>query len=498
MSRIEQGGSLFENCWVMLVLGSNNEAACLIPVLDRRRSFFSHGNGWFCLGHRVLWSPHVPRPYCQLPPPPHHSSCIHFLLPSGFENRLLELQGPNNWNRQRRSTPCREPKFDATGEAGEATDFETPLAAHVCSRRSLFAARFLSHTKNAKLLLLLLLLLFFFLGGFLADNSHSDENNLFNNPRMCRDGARSCMSVFFVFVLDRLIIIYFRPLHQSSSFFFFPEEKTMIMILFFLHWYLYFTFYVTLFVEETLVCRKNVRACKRPRHVERTKIAHFSMMRISDAFFFFSSFFKNSSDMKYSPAAVASAWLCLGLDSHQQISADLLSSPPAFNSEGARNFATFCLVFFNRNLFSRFFFFEDQNRVRTSHGSQTFLGVSAISDNFAQLPFYLFSIFLLVLDGLPKEPQIFLRYPPFQIILHNSHFKFLSVLLRILDGISTEHQIFLRYTAFQIPLHNSHFSSWVFFFLYFSDLKNFNILVVWNFVVAVQNNMRGFFCVEWV
>jgi hypothetical protein len=74
----------------------------------------------------------------------------------------------------------------------------------------------------------------------------------------------------------------------------------------------------------------------------------------------------------------------------------------------------------------------------------------------------------------------------------------LSVLLRILDGISTEHQIFLRYTAFQIPLHNSHFSSWVFFFLYFSDLKNFNILVVWNFVVAVQNNMRGFFCVEWV
>jgi hypothetical protein len=126
-----------------------------------------------------------------------------------------------------------EPKFDATGEAGEATDFETPLAAHVCSRRSLFAARFLSHTKNAKLSLLL----FFFLGLFLADNSHSDENNLFNNPRMCRDGVRSCMSVFFVFVLDRLIIIFFRPLHQSSSFFFFffPEEKMMIMILFFLH-----------------------------------------------------------------------------------------------------------------------------------------------------------------------------------------------------------------------------------------------------------------------
>jgi hypothetical protein len=129
-----------------------------------------------------------------------------------------------------------EPKFDATGEAGEATDFETPLAAHVCSRRSLFAARFLSHAKNAKLSFFLLL--FFFLGWFLADNSHSDENNLFNNPRMCRDGVRSCMSVFFVFVLDRLIIIRFRPLHQSSSFFFFfffPEEKMMITILFFLH-----------------------------------------------------------------------------------------------------------------------------------------------------------------------------------------------------------------------------------------------------------------------
>jgi hypothetical protein len=61
------------------------------------------------------------------------------------------------------------------------------------------------------------------------------------------------------------------------------------------------------FFEETIVCMKNVRACKRPRHVERTKIAHFSMMRICDDFFFFNSFLKNSSDIKYSPAAVASA-----------------------------------------------------------------------------------------------------------------------------------------------------------------------------------------------
>jgi hypothetical protein len=78
---------------------------------------------------------------------------------------------------------------------------------------------------------------FFFLGWFLSDNSHSDENNLFNNPRMCRDGVRSCTSVFFVFVLDRLVIIIFRALHQSSSFFFvffFPEEKMMITIVFFL------------------------------------------------------------------------------------------------------------------------------------------------------------------------------------------------------------------------------------------------------------------------
>ncbi len=114
-----------------------------------------------------------------------------------------------------------EPKFDATGEAGEPTDFETPLAAHVCSRRSLFAARFLSHTKNAKLSFLLLLLFLLF-GWFLADNSHSDEINLFNNPRMCRDGVRSCTSVFFAFVMDRLIIIFFalsinNRLSSSSS-----------------------------------------------------------------------------------------------------------------------------------------------------------------------------------------------------------------------------------------------------------------------------------------
>ncbi len=59
----------------------------------------------------------------------------------------------DSWNRRVRKTGIGrgdrclagrngEPKFDATGEAGEATDFETPLAAHVCSRRSPFAARF--------------------------------------------------------------------------------------------------------------------------------------------------------------------------------------------------------------------------------------------------------------------------------------------------------------------------------------------------------------------
>jgi hypothetical protein len=37
-----------------------------------------------------------------------------------------------------------------------------------------------------------------------ADNSHLDEKNLFNNPHMCRDGVMSCMSVFFVFVLCRI------------------------------------------------------------------------------------------------------------------------------------------------------------------------------------------------------------------------------------------------------------------------------------------------------
>jgi hypothetical protein len=114
---------------------------------------------------------------------------------------------------------------------------------------------------------------------------------------------------------------------------------------------------------------------------------------------------------------------------------------------------------------------------QTSDGSRKFLGVSAISDNFAQLPFYIFSIFLLILDGLPKEPQIFLRYPPFQIILHNSHFKLLSVLL-ILDGIPTEHQIFLRYTPFQIPLHNSHFSSSILLLILlgFEEFQNFSSL----------------------
>ncbi len=132
---------------------------------------------------------------------------------------------------------------------------------------------------------------------------------------------------------------------------------------------------------------KNVRACKRPRHVERTKIAHFSMMRICDAFFFFSSFKKKSSDMKYSPAAVASAWLCLGLDSHQQISADLLSSPPAFNSEGLRSFATFLLVCLIEVSFLDFSSLRIKIGGRTSDGSERFLG-----------------------------------YPPFPITLHNSHF----------------------------------------------------------------------------
>jgi hypothetical protein len=75
-----------------------------------------------------------------------------------------------------------------------------------------------------------------------------------------------------------------------------------------------------------------------------------------------------------------------------------------------------------------------------------------------------------MLDELPTEYQIFLRYPPFQGTPHNSHFELLSVLLLMLDGLPTEHHIFLGYTPFQITLHNSRFDSRG-FFLYLTNLQ---------------------------
>ncbi len=82
--------------------------------------------------------------------------------------------------------------------------------------------------------------------------------------------------------------------------------------------------------------------------------------------------------MKYSPAAVASAYLCLGLD----------SSPPAFNSEGARNFATFFLVCLIEASFLDFSSLRIKIGGWTSDGSRTFLWGN----------------------------------PPFPITSHNSHF----------------------------------------------------------------------------
>jgi hypothetical protein len=52
---------------------------------------------------------------------------------------------------------------------------------------------------------------------------------------------------------------------------------------------------------EECTCVQAAYACRT------NEVAHFSMMRICDDFFFFNSFLKNSSDIKYSPAAVASA-----------------------------------------------------------------------------------------------------------------------------------------------------------------------------------------------
>jgi len=138
-------------------------------------------------------------------------------------------------------------------------------------------------------------------------------------------------------------------------------------------------------------------------------------------------------------------------------------------------FRNFFFDIFCRTLLSRFFFFEDQTRYpagRTSDGSQNFLGVSAISDHFTQLPIQLFWVFFfLCLTDFQQNTKFFLRYPPFQFNFAQFPFWLLSILLLILYELPTEHQIFLGCLPFQITLNSSHFNPWVFFLLYLTDFR---------------------------
>jgi hypothetical protein len=133
--------------------------------------------------------------------------------------------------------------------------------------------------------------------------------------------------------------------------------------------------------------------------------------------FFFSSFFWFTSDIQYSPASVASAWLCLDLDSHQQISVDLLPTSSFFPDclqvrmwLEFRNF--FFDIFLSNSLFSIFLLWgsnkipsrTDFRRItKFSWGIRYFRSLCKTPNST------LLSILLLMLDGFPTEHQFFLE-----------------------------------------------------------------------------------------